>query len=248
MKGLKGQVAKGLCRYQKVLNYFSSRPFGFRVLMYHAVGTKVPGDYLERYSISPDLFQQQMNYLSEHFPIKKFTEVGVHENAIAVTFDDGFADNLDLASPVLVDLKIPFTIFVTSNNIGTNSMYLSANGLRELSNVPGALIGAHGVSHRSLTDCNNSELDYELINSRKSIEDIIGKSVKTMSYPHGSVNKQVREAVSVAGYELSASSRFGNNLKNFDPLKIDRTDIWSNDDLYVFRSKVNGEWDWLRHF
>ena len=31
--------------------------------------------------------------------------------------------------------------------------------------------------------------------SRKIIEDIIGKSVKIMSYPHGSVNKVVRDAV-----------------------------------------------------
>lgn len=248
MRGWKGFIAKGFCNAQKAINKITHRPFGFRVLMYHSVGTRVPGDYLERYSISPGLFQQQMNHLSEHFPIKKFTDVGVHENAIAVTFDDGFADNLDIASPVLVDLNIPFTIFVTSNNIGANSMYLSANGLRELSNVPGALIGAHGVSHRSLTGCNNSELYDELINSKKIIEDIIGKNVKTMSYPHGSVNQQVRETVSIAGYELSASSRFGNNLNNFDPLKIDRTDIWSNDDLLVFQSKLNGEWDWLRYF
>lgn len=246
MKTWKGYLAKGFCKVQKKINQVTQRPFGFRVLMYHAVGTKVPGDYLERYSITPDLFYQQMKFLSENFPIRKFTDVLDEEKGTSVTFDDGFADNLYIAAPILVKLKIPFTIFVTSNNIGKNSKYLTPYELRDLSKVTGATIGSHGATHRSLTGCNKSVLQDELSDSRKIIEDITGKSVKIMSYPHGSVNQEVRNAVYSSGYEFSAGSRFGNNLKDFDPLNIDRTDIWSSDNLGIFNSKLNGDWDWLR--
>ena len=214
--------------------------------MYHAVGTKVPGDYLEKYSITPDLFYQQMKFLSENISIRKFTDVLGEEEGTSVTFDDGFADNLHIAAPILVNLNIPFTIFVTSNNLGKNSKYLTPHELRDLSKLSGVTIGAHGASHRRLTNCNKSVLQDELSDSRKIIEDIIGKSVKIMSYPHGSVNKVVRDAVYSSGYEFSAGSRFGNNLKDFDPLIIDRTEIWSSDNLVTFNSKINGDWDWLR--
>lgn len=42
--------------------------------------------------------------------------------AFAVTFDDGFANNLDVAAPILSDLKIPATFYLTTDFVDRNSM------------------------------------------------------------------------------------------------------------------------------
>jgi len=44
------------------------------------------------------------------------------KNAFAVTFDDGFENNISIAAPILADLKIPATIYITTKFINENSM------------------------------------------------------------------------------------------------------------------------------
>lgn len=43
-------------------------------------------------------------------------------NSFAVTFDDGFYNNYSLAAPILVELRIPATFYVTSSFVDQNSM------------------------------------------------------------------------------------------------------------------------------
>ena len=44
------------------------------------------------------------------------------ENAFAITFDDGFENNISIAAPILADLNIPAMIYVTSGFIDENGM------------------------------------------------------------------------------------------------------------------------------
>jgi len=220
---------------------------GFRILMYHAVGSTVPGDVLGLFNIAPDRFKQHMQVLSE-FALGRVAKLNeLPEEGVAVSLDDGYRDNLECAAPILTNLAIPFTVFVSPSFVLSGQpIYLSVAGLRELATVPGATIGAHGYSHRWLTECNPHQLNEELISSRKWLEDILGQSVTTMSYPYGGINKRVRKEVAAAGYKIAASNRFGTNLSDCNPLWLARTDIWAHDDPKTFHAKLAGDWDWLR--
>ena len=222
-------------------------PRGFRILMYHAVGSEVPGDIRSMYSMTPERFKEQMQIFSE-FASGRVTRLGeMSEQGVAITFDDGYRDTLEVAAPILTDLKIPFTVFVTPGFVLSGQpIYLSVAGLRELAAVPGVSIGAHGYSHCRLTECNTHQLQEELTNSRKWLEDILGRPVTIMSYPYGAVDKHIRDAAAAAGYLLAASSKFGTNMSGYDPLWLARTDIWAQDDRRAFRAKLAGGWDWLK--
>lgn len=93
------------------------------VLIYHRV-TALPSDP-QMLAVSPDNFRAQMQHLKKHFPIVRFEEdwTGLKKPAVAVTFDDGYADNALEALPILEELEVPATFFVSTGAIGTAREY-----------------------------------------------------------------------------------------------------------------------------
>lgn len=222
---------------------------GFRVLMYHAVGTPADRDRLGLYSITPSLFASHMHALAE-FSVCSINDFADHAESalrVAVTFDDGYKDNLYHAAPILLQLGIPFAVFVSTGfTRSAHPSFLSPSELKELANWPKAVIGTHGSTHTPLTACNDDTLKNELQGSKKYLEDILGKPVDTMSYPFGAVDMRVRAAVEAAGYSKAFSSRFDINIRGRDPLLLCRTDIVSMDSVRVLTQKLRGAWDWYR--
>jgi len=224
---------------------------GLRILMYHSVAADLATDRSDIYSISRSRFTDHLNYLNEHradddLAVRPFFEID--EIGVAITFDDGYRDNLEIAAPLLIERGFPFHVFVNpSFVISGEHRYLTVQSLRELAGLPGVSIGAHGYSHRKLTECTPSELQYELDTSKQWIEDAIGTAVTTMAYPHGAVNTEVQRATADAGYTLAASSKFGIVTPTSNRLALERTDIWSTDTVRTLRSKLRGKWDWMQY-
>jgi peptidoglycan/xylan/chitin deacetylase (PgdA/CDA1 family) len=91
-----------------------SRP-GLRVLCYHSVGTDLPGDPYGL-SLPPAVFGGQMDLLASGglgTPVALGGAKLDGSPEICVTFDDGYADALTAAAPVLAELGLPFTVCVT---------------------------------------------------------------------------------------------------------------------------------------
>jgi peptidoglycan/xylan/chitin deacetylase (PgdA/CDA1 family) len=228
---------------------------GLRVLMYHAVGGRAHDDRFNYYSISPERFTRHMDALLA-FPGLSVVPLGPPlgddpRARVALTFDDGYRDNLTVAAPILAARGIPFTVFVAARLVKDGFPgFLSPAELKELAQIPGVSIGAHGSTHVPLAGCDPQGLFREVRFSKAYLEDLIGRPVTSMSYPHGSVNREVREAVAAAGYTLAACSHAGINGAGRDPLLLSRTEILSHDDERFFRRKLSGCWDWpgrLRH-
>lgn len=224
---------------------------GLRLLMYHAIGSPALGDKLGLFSLSPERFRQHMVLLGEWvqgrvvaFDAGATTGTGCR---VAITFDDGYLDNLEVAAPMLCELGLPFTVFVTSEFVRSGKAgFLSPIGLRALAALPGAQIGAHGANHVALTQCDEATLHNELMSSRHYLEDVLGDEVRTLAYPYGAADRRIRDAALAAGYCLGACSLAGINSPERDPLLLARTEIVSFDSERVFAQKLHGDWDWYR--
>lgn len=93
-------------------------PTGPRVLLYHRVF--VPERDPQLLSVSPENFAEQMSWLSRKctvLPLEELVDtaaIGLPRNAVSITFDDGYFDNLTLARPILEESGVTATMFVSS--------------------------------------------------------------------------------------------------------------------------------------
>ncbi|MCK5229533.1 MAG: polysaccharide deacetylase family protein [Desulfobulbaceae bacterium] len=90
------------------------------VLLYHRVTTLESDPYL--LAVTSAHFRAQMEYLRENFPVLRFGEEWAHlsKPGVVVTFDDGYADNLLEAVPILEEVGVPATFFVATGPIAAS--------------------------------------------------------------------------------------------------------------------------------
>ncbi|MDW5267493.1 MULTISPECIES: polysaccharide deacetylase family protein [Acidobacteriaceae] len=122
-----------------------------------------------------------------------------------ITFDDGHISNFEYALPILQSRGLSAQFFITVGWTGQKRGYMGWNELRMLLDA-GQSIGAHGWTHTLLTHCNEKELQTELVDARKTLEDKLGVPIETMSLPGGRYNRRVLAACAEAGYTQIYSS------------------------------------------
>jgi peptidoglycan/xylan/chitin deacetylase (PgdA/CDA1 family) len=106
-----------------------------RILAYHRVmPVPDPETYefdMELISTPPDEFREQMMRLKKYFRPMRLTDVvaaldageALPPDTVAVTFDDGYDDNYRVAAPILADVGVPATFFVSTGHIDTGTPY-----------------------------------------------------------------------------------------------------------------------------
>ena len=87
------------------------------VLLYHRIAT-LPSDS-EMLAVTPDNFRAQLKFLKKNIPLVRFEEdwTTLPKQAVAITFDDGYADNAMEALPIMEEEKVPATFFVSTGTI-----------------------------------------------------------------------------------------------------------------------------------
>lgn len=102
----------------------------FRIVTYHGVDERDhPVLNVDRLQTSPTLFAKQIEALARQYQIvglettvRAFLETGTWpERGLAITFDDGYRNNLEQAAPILTRLGIPATFFVTASFVDGRS-------------------------------------------------------------------------------------------------------------------------------
>lgn len=126
---------------QKVLNFFESSLFNkvcryfhddrYMVLMYHGVvedgAACAEGDWLQ---VTESEFKAQMAELKLNYHVVSFKDIVNNtvdktnkKPKVVITFDDGYANNYKVAYPILKSYKLPATIFLVTDVIGTDKLF-----------------------------------------------------------------------------------------------------------------------------
>lgn len=148
-------------------------------------------------------------------------------DAAVLTFDDGWADALGVAAPLLCELGVRATFFLCPGLFGNPEPTMSFAGrvlTREeagLLHETGMELGAHSMHHPDLTAVDDPTLAAELTGSRAEIEAITGTPCRVLAYPFGAHDERVRRAAARAGYELAFAYCDG----PWDPLAAPRLPV-----------------------
>jgi peptidoglycan/xylan/chitin deacetylase (PgdA/CDA1 family) len=182
------------------------------VLVYHSISS--PPEPMEADAdISPERFERQLRWLSRWrrvIPLDETLHVSPRRRLAAITFDDGYRDNLTAALPLLEKFSLPMTLFVTAGFLGRDG-YLSKDELREISRHPLITVGAHGLWHRDFNRLTSDEARFELIESRRLLAGITRKTVDLLAWPYGECNAALEELSAECGYRASWSVWKGTN-------------------------------------
>lgn len=99
------------------------------VLMYHSVCRNAGRDLFNLH-VDPERFEAQIATLAATYQIVSLTEIGrdigagsLRPNTLAVTFDDGYANNLSIAAPVLQKFNVPATLFICTGFLGRDAFW-----------------------------------------------------------------------------------------------------------------------------
>ncbi|GIF26992.1 peptidoglycan/xylan/chitin deacetylase (PgdA/CDA1 family) [Actinoplanes tereljensis] len=177
------------------------------VLLYHSI-TPTGAESRDPFAVSEAGFREDMEAVqaSGRVPLTARQlgaclrgEQPLPEHAIALTFDDGFADFADVALPILDKLSLSSTLFMTTGYFDQPGM-LSPAALRDIAADASLEIGAHSVTHPHLDLLDASKQLKEAVDSRKHLEDLLGMTVDSFAYPHGSHSRRTRSAIAEAGY------------------------------------------------
>ncbi|HEX6105910.1 MAG TPA: polysaccharide deacetylase family protein [Gemmatimonadales bacterium] len=229
------------------------------VLMYHAIGR--PGERPGCYIVPIERFRRQLQWLTR----LRYRVIGLEEllayrrdfrppppRSVVITFDDGYADNAELALPELRARGFKATFFLVSGCLGGRNSWDSAGELagRPMLSWDQARsllasemeIGAHTRSHPALPELPENALGEEVGGSRRDLEAGLGREVRTFAYPFGRVSGPVTAAVAAAGYEAACCSRSGVNDPAVPALLLRRLEVRGTDSLARFALGVHRGW------
>ncbi|GIF06608.1 polysaccharide deacetylase family protein [Actinoplanes siamensis] len=100
-----------------------------------------------------------------------------------LSFDDAHLSWRDVVVPVLRELAVPATFFLTTGLVGRpgNLTWADCREIREA----GFAFGSHTVTHTRLADRSDAEAGHEIAGSKREIEDELGAEVRDFAAPYG---------------------------------------------------------------
>lgn len=222
------------------------------ILMYHYIGDPVPGEPHAGLSVPLEEFRAQLLALrrmdrrtitgSEYGEGLRDGSLG---NTVWLTFDDGHIDNYELAFPLLAERGMRASFFViVEKSLGGEKGFIPIQALREMAET-GMEIGSHTLTHPRLAKISPAQARKEIFDSRKRLEDALGREVVSFCAPYGNWNRSIIEMTREAGYRLMLSTIRDNRNTESDRWKLKRAMIQPGRTGWRFRYVFSPLYHWV---
>lgn len=245
--------------------YVDKKKYEVPVVMYHRVINKSENEGIHGTYIYENIFREHMKYLKDNnFSVITFEDLNnigwrnrfdKNKKYIIITFDDGYVDNYELAFPILKEFNFKATIFLMGESTynewdvkadGEKSFPLmSVEMIKEMQDY-GIEFGAHTFNHPKLNKLSNDEIKHQIVDVKKPLEEKIGREIITFAYPYGILNDYAKKMVEEAGYTFGVATDSGSVCLSDDLYQIRRIAIFPNTNLFSFKRKVKGNYNFIK--
>lgn len=226
------------------------------VLLYHRIGPIRLSSHVAGQYVSPRVFGWGIDGLRARkwqcAPLGECIELGRagsdRQDTFAITFDDGYASVYEHACPMLARRGMTATIYVVVDSLGginewdkrvgdREERMMSVEQARELAEH-GFEIGCHTLTHPRLTSLDDDQLAREVADSKRKLEDLMGREIASFSYPYGDFDNRVLGAAAAAGYANAVSTRLGAIIPGTGLFEIPRVNVRWNGFGWHLRRKI----------
>lgn len=202
------------------------------VLAYHRVGytrdnltvtpERLKADFkvLQQEGYCTISLEQFQNFLDDR-------NIDMPAKPILITFDDGYLDNYQNAYPILKRYGMIATFFIITDMLWVEDR-LNPEQIFEMAQG-GMSFGSHTVTHRALGQLTWDEIKDELVNSKATLESVVGRTVNAIAYPRGSYNKNVLMIADNAGYKTGFTVNEGICVKDSPDFELRRIPVFKYD-------------------
>ncbi len=213
------------------------------VVAFHRIDDQVADDPI---GCTPQRFERFCRFFGRHFQVVPLSQLLADAAAgrdvggrLAITFDDGYANNFETAAPILCRYGLPATFFVATGWIGTHTVapwdqdlkvrfdWMNWDQLRGLVSQ-GFEIGSHTHTHVDMGTTDPAVIGAELERSKQALRQELGVSAKLFAYPFGdpgNITESSRLLVKEAGFDCCLSCHGGINDAASDPYRLNRIPI-----------------------
>jgi peptidoglycan/xylan/chitin deacetylase (PgdA/CDA1 family) len=216
------------------------------ILMYHYI-RKPPSPRRDlvgyNLSVAPADFETQMNWLQTHgyHPVD-FNDIRAYFAGLAplpakpvvITLDDGYRDLYTTAFPVLHARHFKAVAYIVSGFVGRPSN-VTEDQILEMDHS-GIEIAAHTVDHADLARASYGSIMYQIVQSRRWLEHLVGHPVIDFAYPSGKFNAQVVAALQQAGYSTAVTEETSTQHSMADRFVWARVRVFGGETLPTFIS------------
>ena len=195
------------------------------ILIYHAFQTPVPENDIYKLFSTQERFEENVKTLLdngytfitlEDLYKYKNGKISLPQKNIIITMDDGWKGCYTEAFEVLKKYKVPATIFIVEELVGT-SQYFTWDEAKEMYDTGLVKIHVHGRKHIDYSNVSKETLISDYNHTHNKIEEVLGDKVqKIMAYPAGASSKASKKYLKEAGFEIQVQTRYGTVNKSSD--------------------------------
>ena len=235
-----------------------------RVLMYHMVSAHRPGARFNGLRVRPERFEAQLAWLKrkgwQFFTVSELWERWdtLPDKSVAITFDDGYADNLHNALPLLekYDAKATIYMVVDRHDRDWSTAKKAHHDSGELAREPklsddelqrliasGRIeIGSHTLTHINLRTTPIDDKRRELAEARRLLQAQSGQAVTSFAYPFGIYGDEDVALAREVGHVTAVTTVDGIDARTPrpDPLQLKRIKVSGKDNMLAFVMRMRG--------
>ena len=235
-----------------------------RILMYHMVSPHRQGATFNGLRVTPERFEAQLAFMKkEGWHFYTVSELWrqwdtLPEKSVAITFDDGYADNLHNALPLLekYDAKATIYMVVDRHDRDWSTHKKAHHDSGELAREPkltdeemhmlvqsGRIeIASHTLTHINMATTTLDARRHELMQAREVLEKECGVPVRSFAYPFGIFGDEDVRLVRECGYETAVTAIDGIDQREPqpDPCRLKRIKVSGKDNQLAFVMRMRG--------